>query len=134
MRHFLFLIALLFIPPALAQTVEQDGANDSYSLATERAQNTFLAYQGALEAARRCDHLSFSADELLTFDRKIAAEMAAVAPNVALGAARLQNLRRDAQDDIRSRIWHQGCAGPDPTAALDRFNQLNVTSQPEGTP
>ena len=49
MRYFLLMLALL-APAAHAQTVEQDGSKDSYSMATERAQNTFFAYQGALEA------------------------------------------------------------------------------------
>jgi hypothetical protein len=123
--RYLILLSVVCLPlAAYAQTVEQDGKADNYSLATERAQNTFLAYQGALEAARKCQHRSIDGDELLGLDRKIAAEMTAVAPNVAIGAARLQNLRRDAESDMDRRVRAQGCNGPDPTTALDRFSAL----------
>lgn len=125
MRILFILVFALFTSPAQAQTVEQDGAADSYSVATVRAQNTFLAYQGSLEAARKCQHRSFDATELLDLDRKIALEMAEVAPNVAIGAARLQNLRRNAEDDMDHRVRAQGCGGPDPSTALDRFNALS---------
>jgi hypothetical protein len=123
----LLVLLALFLPlVAEAQTVEQGGAADSYSMATERAQNTFMAYQGAIEAARKCQSRSFDAAELLALDRKIAAEMVAVSPNVAIGAARLQNLRRDAEDDMDRRIRAQGCGGPDPATALDRFTALST--------
>jgi hypothetical protein len=49
--------------------------------------------------------------------------MAAASPTIAVGAARLINLRRQAEDDMDAKISHEGCSGPAATAALGLFNR-----------
>ena len=119
---FLFTLAL-FAAPVFAQTVEQDGAVDSYSLATARAEHIFIADQGAIEAERKCHDRTFPPGDLSALNDKIAAEMAAAAPAIALGGARLINLRQQAEGDIDSKIGREGCDGNTASDALEIFRR-----------
>ena len=94
-----------------AQTVEQDGPQDEYSMATQRAQDLFVKYHMAMDADSACRQVQFSQDDRLAIDRAAAQEMVAVSPNVSLGAGRLLNLRRVADDNFQRLYGREGCDG-----------------------
>ncbi len=104
-------LLLTSAPAVLAQTVEQDGSQDGYSIATQRAQDLFVKYHMAMDADAACRQAKFSNDDLLAMDRAAAQEMVAESPTISLGAARLLNLRRKADDDFDTLYSREGCNG-----------------------
>ncbi len=123
MQRYLALAACLFVSlPALAQTVEQDGPQDKYSLKTERAQHTFLTYHMAMRAAESCRNASFSADDRAAMEKATASQMSADSPDVAIGAARLLTLVRKADDDMDRIISRDGCDGQKTKDSLQFFD------------
>jgi hypothetical protein len=119
--------ALIWLPafaqPAFAQTVEQDGANDSYGLKTERAERVFLKYHRSIHAEEACNDRSFSPSDRLAMDRFVMERMQANAPDVAVGAARLLTLSRLADNQMDDRIGAQGCDGAEVKKSLQFFDE-----------
>jgi hypothetical protein len=127
------LVLLTVASPAWAQTVEQDGAGDEYSVATERAQTVFLDYQMSIDAEADCRQMVFSADDRMALDRAIAQQMVAESPNVSLGAGRLLNARRVAADQMDRLVAREGCDGQTVKKSLAFYEErlANVHPVPE---
>ena len=65
----------------------------------------------AMDADSACRQVKFSQDDLVAMDRVAANEMVALSPNVSLGAGRLLNLRRLADDQFGTLYGREGCDG-----------------------
>ena len=125
MHKLLALAACLVISlPAVAQTVEQDGPEDEYSTATERAQGVFLQYNGAIRAEHKCHNRDFSPSDQTALQKVTAEKMVEVSPNVALGAARLLTLVDKADDNMDRLISREGCDGQKVKAALQLYTTV----------
>ena len=123
-------LTLFLSTGAFAQTVEQDGPQDEYSVDTEKAQNLFVKYHMAMDADAACRQVTFSQDDRLAMDRVAANEMVAVSPNVSLGAGRLLNLRRLADDQFESLYRREGCDGQKVKKLVGFYDERLANSHP----
>ncbi len=124
MQKILLAAACVFLTtPLFAQTVEQDGANDSYGLKTELAERVFLKYHKAIDAEEKCNKRQFSPSDSQAMEETIAGRMVANSPDVAVGAARLLTLNAVANDQTAALISDEGCDGDRVKKLLAFFDQ-----------
>ena len=128
------LVIASFATSASAQTVEQDGKNDEYSMKTQAAEQVFVQYHQAIEAKQRCMPTQFSADDLAAFDKATASEMVAVSPDISYGAGRLLNLRRQTESATDRLVDREGCKGQKVKKELAFFDDRLATLRPMPTP
>ncbi len=114
---------ILSASPLAAQTVEQEGADDEYAMATQRAENVYVNYHKAMEAEMLCNDKSFDQADRLAMERVTADRMTAVSPQVTIGAARLMWFRDKASGDMEDIVDDQGCDDPRVKKYLAFFRQ-----------
>jgi hypothetical protein len=124
------LVLLTASQPSWAQTVEQDGPEDEYSVATEHAQNVFLDYHRAVRAEVDCRQAAFSSDDMLAIDRATAQQMVAESPQISMGAARLLTLRGMADDQMDHIVSREGCDGQKVKKALAFYDERLANVHP----
>ena len=126
------LFAVLMAMPAAvsAQTVEQDGKNDEYSMKTQAAERVFDQYYEAIEAKQVCSGAKFSADDMLAFDKVTASEMVATSPDISYGAGRLLNMRRKSENTMDRLVNREGCTGQKVKKSLAFFDERLANARP----
>jgi hypothetical protein len=118
--HAALFLALLMALPAVAvsaQTVEQDGRNDEYSMKTEAAEQVFDQYYESIEAKQLCSGAT-------------ATEMVTVSPDISYGAGRLLNLRRHSEAAMDSLVNREGCNGQKVKKSLAFFDERLANAHP----